>query len=254
MKRTRTYLIPDVLDDVRIGTAETVLEFRSHPIWKSMSARKAVSSDTPLDRHDFKAKVNNRCNPAISPVSVPVPSAIRAFITALGMGCNNRSRLLEMADIKEVCLKLHGQAVKHIPKFSRPVNISAADVILAAIELGAASSIYRITDYDQLICALDCVGPVLLTMPWYERFLTAEELAMTTGRAEMPWGQSQGLTTVCVSGYSANGILATIEHGQPWRQPTFRLLEEHFVQLASEGEVYAFDRGSRTAIVPTLYS
>lgn len=252
MTRSRTYLTPAVLDDVRIGTPEKILEFRSHPAWRKVSVSKARRSDNPPDRHDFRAKVMNHCKPSLSPADVPVPSSVRAVVTALSSGRNNHAEYLGDADLKDVCLKLYAQASRNTPPAQA---IRTADVILAAVELGAATSIYRIMSYDQLICALDRVGPVIFTFPWYERFISSDELALSTGRAEKPWGEQLGLTTVCVSGYSANGMLATIEHCQPgWRSTSFQISEEHLVQLAVVGEIYVFDRSPRGETHPALYS
>lgn len=252
MIRTRTYLTPAVLDDVRIGTPEKILEFSSHPVWRRVSANKAIHSDSPPDRHDFRPKVINHCKPSLSPADVPVPSSVRAVVTALSSGRNNHAELLAVADLKNVCLRLYAQASRNMPPEQR---IRTADVILAAVELGAATSIYRIMTYDQLICALDRIGPVIFTFPWYDRFLSIEELVKTTGRAEKPWGEQLGLTTACVSGYSANGMLVTVEHCQPdWRSTSFQMAEETLVQLALVGEIYAFDRSSRFETMSALYS
>jgi len=116
---------------------------------------------------------------------------------------------------------------------------SLADVLSIGINKGLLRHYWRISNYDQLICRIATTGPVLVTLQWYDHFLSDDTIST---RAEKPWGVPQGLTSLVVSGYSANGMLLRLEHHELWKKPSFQILEDDFVDLLNEGgEVFAFE-------------
>lgn len=253
-------LVPIRLHDVVTGRTGGSKPFTDHPAWARARRKKAriLGLQPPplpnLDRHDFPPQRLYIRTTGASCTDQAYDSPIRSVITALGMGPKGKSHVRSI--IAAGPIKVADRLWERDQDISEDVRTpSLADILRAARELGAIKDFWAVTDYDSLVGAIATTGPVVITFPWYAEFLPEGELATSTGRASTPWGPLLGLTSMCVSGYSANGLIVRVEHTEPnWRRPSFRVLEDHLVSLLSEqGEAYAFDRADPMSPI-ALYS
>lgn len=222
------YLVPRVFDG-KVGY-RTEASYSECPTWlaavrkKHLGTHYVAPDEKPLNRLDFVARrgYNRWYDCAFEGAS----SAEKSVMMSLSMGKNNHRKYMSG--------QLHNVAINLVsPRWSPKITLS--DAVAHAGDLGLIESVYRLDNYDQLICAIAKTGPCVVTVPWYEKFLTERD-TLPGGRSEKPWGKPLGMTSMVVSGYSANGLLLTMEVHEPdWVARNFQIYYEDFVDLLKEG-------------------
>lgn len=251
---SREYFTPTNIGDVTLSPRSFApLNYTGSAAWRRAASKKKHGSrftpanPEPLNRHDFQPRRG-----------YVLPAALRdnkyssgedACLAALAMGKNNHAREIVRVGTVEVASRVHS-ALVHRHGYDR--TFSLGDIIEEMIELYLIARVWRIANYDELICHLASFGPLVTTYQWYSRFVSDGTIST---RVETPWGDPQGLTAGVISGYTANGMLLTIEHfEQLWLRLNYKIAEEDFVSLLNEGgEVLAleptmFDEHTRPAI------
>jgi len=251
----REYFTPANVGDVALTSRGfTPLNYTSSPSWrraankKKKGSRVTAPSTEALNRHDFQAHRGYLLPAALR--EGKYSSGENTCLAAIGMGRNNHAKDLIRTGVIEVATSLRA-SLRERHGYDKE-TFSLGEIIEELIELDLIARVWRVTNYDELICHLAMSGPLIVTYQWYSNFVS--DFTIST-RVETPWGDPQGLTAGIVSGYAANGMLLTVEHFEAlWPRPNFKILEEDFVSLLNEGsEVFAieptvFDEYSRPAI------
>lgn len=237
------YLTPVSIGDASLSEQKGLPVYGDSQEWVTRQSKKArgslhvTPSPEPLDRHDFFPRHGYSRQEWLDTTASGC-SPVNAFLTALTMGRNNHHRQLQKLGADLAVRRLTRALTDSLGPHTNDA-FSLAEVLKAAADSGLVRNFWRVTNYDQLICRIATTGPVLVTLPWYDHFISEETLET---RAETPWGNSLGFTSMVVSAYSANGMLLRLQHFELWKRPSFQILEDDFVELMNEGgELFAFD-------------